>query len=177
MGNIAEFEKTALVMGILSSCPERFDSLCERLQSRYGRIYRLEGPFSFTFTHYYDEEMGIPIDRYFALFEHLVDPAALSDIKHETNELEAEFARDGKRIFNLDPGILSAGNFILATTKNRSHRVPLQKGMYAEVTLLYMNKSFQSFAWTYADYRSEQFKELFKDLRREYLELLKRTIG
>ena len=175
MGSIAEFEKTALVMGILSSCPKRFDLLLAKLQSHYGQIYRLEGPFPFTFTHYYDDEMGTPISRYFAMFERLVDPVSLSDIKHETNELEIEFSQDGKRIFNLDPGILSAGNFILATTKNRSHRVPLQKGMYAEVTLLYMNKSFQSFAWTYADYRSEQFKELFKNLRHDYLEMLRRT--
>ena len=50
--------------------------------------------------------------------------------------------QDGGRRVNLDPGLLSLANLILATTKNRSHRIPLFDGIYAELTLLYAKKQF-----------------------------------
>jgi len=173
MGDTVMFTKTALVMGVLCSHQGGFAALLDRLRTEYGPIAHMAGPFPFTFTTYYDDEMGTPIDRYFIMFNNLVDPASLASIKQVTNSIEHEYALEGKRKLNLDPGLLSAGNFILATRKNRSHRVPLSDGMYAEVTLMYMDKAFQSFPWTYADYKSEQFKALFKDFRREYLDLLK----
>lgn len=172
MGEVTQFEQTALVMGLLCSRPGVLDNVLEILIEKYGPIHQLEGPFPFIFTNYYDEEMGTPIFRYFILFSNLIDPSTLVNIKHETNFIESQFAKEEKRVINLDPGILSAGNLILATTKNRSHRVPLHDGMYAEVTLLYKDKAFQSFDWTYADYKSDQFKALFKQLRSEYLKLL-----
>ena len=106
--------------------------------------------------------------RFFIVFKELINPEELATIKIKTNLVEDSFASiDGRRI-NLDPGILSLSNFILATTKDRSHRIPLSKGIYGEVTLLYKDKKFQALDWTYADYRSEKFEELFKKYREEY---------
>ena len=79
----------------------------------------------------------------------------LSAVKRRTNEIEAESAVNGCRRINLDPGILDFNRFILATTKNRGHRIPLTDGIYGELTLLFVRGRFRPFPWTYADYRSE----------------------
>jgi hypothetical protein len=97
----------------------------------------------------------------------------LAQFKTRSNEIEVLFMEEGNRKINLDPGMLSAENLILATTKNRSHRIPLNNGIYGELTLMYSDKEFQSFPWTYADYASESFKSFFYRLRVSYLEQLK----
>ena len=60
------------------------------------RWISLPTPFPFTFTHYYDAEMGPPIDRFFISFERLVDPAGLARTKQETNGIEDLFRERGE---------------------------------------------------------------------------------
>jgi hypothetical protein len=173
MGKIGQFEHQKLVMGVLSSD----ETLCERLNKTltqsFGPVQEESQHTPFVFTDYYDEEMGQKPVRYFMVFENLVDPSTLAKLKIETNRIEQVFAKKGNRIFNLDPGLLSAGSLILATTKNRSHRIPLIDGIYAETTLIYYGHRFNALPWTYADYKSEVFCTLFKRYRSEYLAQLR----
>ena len=169
MGERRPFHPVKLVVGVLSTHQEFHERLFSLLAESYGPIEKITDPVPFDFTGYYDQEMGGVPQRFFIVFSDLVDPSNLVDCKIETNRIEQEFAVEGRRTINLDPGILSAENLILATTKNRGHRIPLGKGIYGEVTLLYEKKAFQSFSWTYADYKSEAFKELFSQLRHSYL--------
>ncbi len=173
MGAVRAFDPVCLVMGVLSTRPDRNQELFDLLSEHFGKIREVTDAVPFTFTGYYDEEMGGRPLRFFIVFEHLFDPSVLAKLKAETNDMEKLFAEDGKRKINLDPGILSADNFILATTKDRSHRVPLSDGMYAEVTLMYANGQFNALPWTYADYRSDAFRALFKRFRQEYLQQLR----
>ena len=123
----------------------------------------------FSFTDYYDSEMGSRPQRYLLLFRNLVDPSDLADIKIRTNELEKLFAtEEGNRHINLDPGVLSLSSFILATCKDRSHRIPLHDGIYGETTLIYKDHDFQSLPWTYADYRSDEIRSLLRAFRDIY---------
>ena len=164
-------------MGVLSSDETLNERLEEYLVQCFGPILEISEKIPFSFTHYYDEEMGSPPLRFFLVFEKLVDPQTLADIKIKTNQLEDQFrGQNGGRRINLDPGLLSAANFILATTKNRSHRIPLDKGIYAELTLIYTNHDFQPLPWTYADYKSENFRSLFKQYRSDYVKYLKMQI-
>jgi hypothetical protein len=41
------------------------------------------------------------------------------------------------RPLNLDPGYLTEAKLVLATTKDRNHRLYLDRGIFAEVTLCY----------------------------------------
>lgn len=170
MAQARPFTETMLVIGILKSI-EALD-LDQCLESAFGPIESKAGPFEFTFTDYYDQEMGCRPQRLFYSFASLVDPSDLAGIKIQTNQLEQRWAVDGERKVNLDPGILSLSSFILATTKDRSHRIPLSRGIYGETTLIYQDKRFNPLAWTYADYRSEQFCELFRTFRETYKCLL-----
>lgn len=47
---------------------------------------------------------------------------------------------DYKRKVNLDPGYLEPSKLVLASTKNFSHRIYLNQGIYGEVTLLFANE-------------------------------------
>jgi hypothetical protein len=173
MGQIRTFIPELLIMGVLCSRPETLPEARRRLVDVFGPLARETDPVPFLFTDYYNEEMGVPIQRFFMVFEELVDPSRLPWIKLQTNQIEEAFMENGQRKLNLDPGILSADNLILATTKDRSHRIPLADGIFGEVTLIYTKGAFQSLPWTYADYRSEEFKAFFKEFRSDYLAQLR----
>ena len=103
-------------------------------------------------------------------FEALIDPETLPEIKLESNRIEARWAVDGKRQVNLDPGYVSMAKLVLATTKNHGHRIYVGQGIYAEVTLQYRDKAFRPWPWTYPDYGTPRYCELFAHIRQRYLE-------
>ncbi len=173
MGESTRFIPEKLVIGVLSTRSNRHGELISAIEKDFGVTEKIYGPYPFTFTTYYTEEMGSDIERYFYVMKELVSPDALSDIKLETNRIEQTFMEDGKRKINLDPGILSADRFILATTKGRGHRIPLQKGIYGEITLMYMCKEFQILPWTYTDFATDTYRCLLKEIRKAYLSQLR----
>ena len=118
--------------------------------------------------------MGVPISRYFVAFKELVIPDTLADIKVFTNEIENRYADGGKRRINLDPGLISLKRLILASTKDNGRRVPLSKGIYAEITLVFIDGAFQPVPWTYPDYRSDAYIEMMGEIREMYKSQLKR---
>ena len=166
------YDKAMLFMGVLSvrGFPE---NLKARLEKLFGPVSVITPPIPFDFTDYYNSEMGEGIERFFIAFDNLVSPDTLADIKTATDELELDYAIDGNRHINLDPGLITEGNVILATTKNRSHRIAIGRSLYAEVTLIYHSHGFESFPWTYADYRSEAVQNELLMLRKRYLSLRK----
>lgn len=166
MGTVKKFPEAALVIGILMTGSDR-EALLSALLEAFGPILTMTEPKPFTFTDYYDEEMGGKPHRFFVMHQNLIAPDTLAQTKLKTNDLEKRFSQAGNRRINLDPGILSLHNFILATTKNRVHRIPLRDGVYGEVTLQYKNKEFCPFSWTYADYRTPDICRLFEDFRQK----------
>ena len=169
---LRSYNPSMLFMGVLSvkGLPELFRA---KLESLYGPITVITEPFPFDFTEYYVPEMGEGIERFFIAFDKPVRPDALAAIKTETNRLEDEYREEGKRRINLDPGLISLENVILATTKNRSHRIAIGLDLYAEVTLIYHRHAWQSLPWTYADYRSEKVQSILSSFRNLYKEKLK----
>ena len=176
MATAREFQKCALVIGVLSTVEERRAEIIKKLEKEFGPIEEASPVLDFPYTDYYDSEMGKRPVRYLLLFENLVDPSNLADIKTKTNQIETTFAdADGNRRVNLDPGTLSLANFILATCKDRSHRIPLKDGIYGEITLIYQNHDFQVLPWTYADYRSDDIRAILRNFRDDYRKKLKKS--
>lgn len=117
-------------------------------------------PFPFTFTHYYEKEMGRRLQKAFVLYRALKDPGALADLKRRTNGLEATLVRpEGGRAVNLDPGYVTPAKVVLATTKDFAHRVCLGGGIFAEVTLKASGGAWEPLPWTYADYREPSVRQ------------------
>jgi hypothetical protein len=103
----------------------------------------------------------------------LVDPAELAAIKLRCNELEQLFIEEGRRKVNLDPGLISLGKLILASTKDNAQRVPLSRGIYGEISLIYRKKAFRPLPWTYPDYQSDRYHEILRHIRGLYAEQLR----
>ena len=169
MGEVREPQPVKIFVGILSAQSSAMAEL-------RGSLERLLGPadcesqlLDFTYTDYYDQEMGSGLKRRFWGFGRLVVPDALVDLKLFTNGVEQTLAVNGKRTVNMDPGYLTPARLVLASTKDFGHRLYLGKGIYGEVTLMYQKKRFQPLPWTYPDYRSEAYQQFFRELRRVYM--------
>ncbi|HUW41738.1 MAG TPA: DUF4416 family protein [Rectinemataceae bacterium] len=170
MASPRPFPGARLVVAILSQAGDSevlapFGPLLPALEKRFGPPDYFSSGLSFSWTNYYADELGPSILRSFLSFPLLVDPSTLASIKTWTNELEERFAVGSRRRFNLDPGLLSLGGFVLATTKGRSHRIALSEGIYAELTLMYANGGFRSLPWTYADWKSPEYGAVLSELR------------
>lgn len=145
----------------------------EYLAEKYGPIELESETFRFdAFTRYYEREMGATLFKRIWAFRDPIDPGELAEIKIATNALESDavdiFARKEsvQRPLNLDPGYVDLGKLVLASTKDFSHRIYLQNGIFAEITLIYTKKNWQSLPWTYADYQSEGYQEFFTRCRK-----------
>ncbi len=167
-------EPVKLFTGILFSENETVSPVLESLSGEFGLTDFISAPRPFLYTDYYCREMGPKIERLFVSFAPLIRPEALPDIKLRTNELEKALSRkEGKRSINIDPGYISPAHLILATGKGYTHRPYLRDGIYADLTLIYSGKSFQTLPWTYPDYAEEGTREMFKKIRAKYIVQLK----
>ena len=168
MGTVNRFQPENLVVGVLFSGRSFPAGLEEKLAGLFGPVDYRSPVFDFNYTEYYNPEMGPVISRCFYSFERTVDPSELSAVKLTTNRLEEDYAESGLRKVNLDPGLLDLNRLVLATTKNVGHRIPLNEGIYGEVTLIYMKKDFHPLEWTYPDYRSDEYRIVLKEIRQIY---------
>ena len=139
------------------------------LIARFGPVEVTSGAEPFTATDYYTEEMGAPLVRRFYGFGPLAPADALLEAKHFTQGVEGKFSVNGRRRFNLDPGLLFADKVVIATTKNYSHRIYLGGGVYADLTYVYRDGAYQPLPWTYPDLRTPGRIEFFHKLRAAYL--------
>ena len=172
MGAALDFEYEKLIIGFIYNTVENFERALKIMTDKFGPVDFMTEEFSFTneFSSYYDEELGGEARRRIVSFERLVDPTLQADIKTFTNSVEADFSIDGNRKVNLDPGFLSHGRLLLATTKKTGFRIPLKDGIYTELTLYYARGAWQKLPWTYRDYQSERVQTFLTTVRKRYLE-------
>ena len=172
MGKAVEFEKEKLIIGFIYNTEEMFQKALAIMKDRFGEVDFMTEEFSFTneFSDYYDEELGGEAKRRILSFEKLIDPEKQAQIKTFTNEVESGFTIDGNRKVNLDPGFISHGRLLLATTKKTGFRIPLSNGIYTELTLFYARGGWQKLPWTYRDYQSKRVQDFLTIVRKRYLE-------
>lgn len=171
MGACETFEEEKLILGVIYHEKSTLDEALRILVERFGEVDDVCEEFSFSreFSDYYDAELGGEGKRRIYSFKKTVDPTLLADIKLFTNELELKLSPPGMRIINLDPGLISHGRVMLATTKKTGFRVPLRDGIYTELTLFYARGAWQKFPWTYRDYQSERVQAFLTRVRKNYL--------
>ncbi|MBN2498295.1 MAG: DUF4416 family protein [Deltaproteobacteria bacterium] len=169
MGACLPPDPARVVLGVLFADAEILERARGRLVEVLGPVQRVGDEMDFTWTRYYEAEMGPGLRRCFLSAGALVPREILADLKRWTNRLESELAHpDGRRRINIDPGLMSLDNFVLATTKSQPHRLYLRDGIFAEVTLVYTRGGFQPLERTYPDYRSEEVRKLMDGIRKEY---------
>ena len=166
-----------MVISLLSNNEPARQQVALRLQARFGSLVFISSPLPFNSTAYYADEMGMNLDRRFLLFARLVPAARLAVIKRVCISIENDFSARGRRMVNIDPGVMSSENFVLATTKPNAHRLLIGNDIYGEITLLFQHGKYAPLAWTYPDYGSAQYCDLFLSWRNRYLWQLKQMEG
>jgi hypothetical protein len=149
---------------------------CQRIVSQWGAIVETSPPMSFEAGGYYHDEMGDELSKVMVATEIPCGPECLAQWKIETNQWELEamkvFPGDPIRPLNLDPGYITQAKLVLATVKDRDHRIYLHDGIFGEITLSYVAGQWVWHRWTYPDYRTEPvyaFATRCRDRLRAYL--------
>ena len=169
MGSVKDAAPAGLVAGVTFTGEEVLDQARHLLEDTFGPVAFESAAFSFDMTDYYTAEMGAGLSKLFLCFERPIDIESLPAVKHTTNELEMKLAfgdpRRPSRRVNIDPGYVTLSKLVLATTKDYSHRIYIGGGMYAEVTLKFLENSFEPHETTYPDYRTPLALEFFNRVR------------
>jgi hypothetical protein len=165
-------ESVKLIASLFSADRQRIDMVINLLEDAFGTLDWISPEFFFDKTKYYAAEMGWPLHRRFVSFRGLIQPTQLVDIKLKTHAIEQEHLSDGKRTINIDPGYISPERLILATGKNFTHRVYLDRGIYADLTLIFQKGTFRPLEWTYPDYAGADVIALFNEIRKRYMRQL-----
>jgi len=157
-----------LVIGFILKDRRLLEPVVVELAQKIGPVDFVSPWFPFDFTNYYEKEMGSLLARRMVAFKPLIQQPELVDIKLITNKLETKHSKTGKRKVNIDPGYLLLERFVLATGKNFTHRIFIGKGIYADLTLIYTNGTYQSLPWTYPDYAQANIQGFLKKVREKY---------
>jgi hypothetical protein len=169
MRNAKTHEAVKLICGFIFKEDEVFNKTRALLEKRLGKIDFTSQTFAFTHTNYYEREFGKELKRVFVSFKKLIIPGHLARIKNTTNLIEKKLSIKGNRRINIDPGYLELPKLVLASTKDYKHRIYLERGIFAEVTLFYQDKTFKPWEWTYPDYRTPEYIAIFNNIRELYI--------
>lgn len=168
MGRPGGTHKVKLIVGLLSREAAAMEKAKRMLAGMFGKIDFESPPLDFTHSSYYKEEMGDNLKRKFLSFERLFSLRGIYRVKLKTNNLEKKFLNHGRRLINIDPGYLDLAKLVLFSTKDYTHRIYLDGGIFSEVTLFYKDKKFNAWPWTYPDYKSEEYLDIFNSIRGLY---------
>jgi len=168
MRTIKHPDKVKLTVGLLSGNTALFQKVKKRLEGIYGAVDLESGILDFGHTDYYREEMGAGLKRIFYSFKKPIGPADIYKVKLRTNLIEKRFLVNGKRAVNIDPGYLDLSKLVLLSTKDYTHRIYLNEGIYAEATLFYKDGTYSPWPWTYPDYKTAAYINFFNSVRAIY---------
>lgn len=179
MGKVRKPEWVKLVIFAFSSFLEyRLQDTQPFLENYFGKIdYQSELLDFGKYTFYYAKEMGNgPIQGQLLSFEELIHPCELARIKLKTNEIEERMQAEGKRTINLDSGYIHHTQFVLASTKHWANRVYIGQGIYAEITLMFVEGKFTPLPYTYPNYCAQEYIQPLTEIRELYLAKRKESI-
>lgn len=175
MGKIRKHPPVKFISGFIIAEPKVLKEVKQKMIVQFGDIDFQSELLPFDYTDYYKPEMGENLMRKFVSFEPLLNPEDIVQAKLFTNDLESEFffPNTANRMINIDPGYITAGKLLLATTKDHAHRIYLRDGIFVEVTLRYRNNTFVPWEWTYPDYKTKTYITIFNQIRNIYMRQLR----
>ena len=101
-------------------------------------------------------------------------------MKRTCHKIEPHFADQIQgydfRTVNIDPGILTSSNLIIASHRELNHRVYLKDGVFAELALIHARGQFRRLPWTNPDYCQGEAIEFFMRVH-ESFELAESAVG
>lgn len=173
MKNLEPEEPQALLIcGLLSSDSRLIKGIEETLQKHFGPAALRSEIVPFTWTDYYNAEMGEGLLRRWVIFSRPVNLLQSWRYKLQSCTIEDSFRKGGKRLVNVDPGFIRLDGLWLLTTKSAGHRTYLDEGIWIELTLRFLKDHCEELPWTYPDHRDAGAQAFFLKAR----ELLKKEL-
>jgi hypothetical protein len=169
VGEIVKHKPVMLITAVTSRHDSALAWTVEQATGQWGSLCLQSPVFDFTETDFYTQSMGTGLKKQFLAFDNLISPGEIAATKIISNDWENQYASETNheelRPLNIDPGYISEAKLVLVTTKDRDHRIYLQQGIFAEVTLFYRSGQWTSSRWTYPDYQRTDFQEFFTKCR------------
>ncbi len=161
-----------LVVSVIYSSMDALADSLKALERKFGRVQfeTVEIPCSDRET--YREEMGDTLQRRLFSFEKLYARDSLPEIKAICHKVEPMFADTvGDFIFrsvNIDPGILTPSNLVMASHREYNNRLYLRDGVYAQIELIWGSGQFCRLPWTNPDFCEGEAVEFFLRVRESF---------
>ena len=168
MGVVAPPAPVQPVAGVLAASRPLLAAAEEVLATAIAPVSLASDVALWTHSDYYQREMGAEIWRRYLVFDILIAPAELIDLKLLTNAFEDRWRDERGRAVNLDPGYLDLLRVVLATTKDAAQRIAIGSGLYAEATLHFEHGRFQPWPFTYPDYAGADALDFFTRARERF---------
>lgn len=157
--------KKVLALLVPRGRAEIFNAAKKMLEDAWGEPERVSPMFPFIWTNYY-EDIAPELDRCFFSYPGLYPMSKLPEWKTLTCGLERKTGET--RRVNLDPGTLDGARLLLASTKGQAHRIYLKDGIFAEVTLCRRKGRWESFFYTFPDFKSGAYDEWLETVREDW---------
>lgn len=157
-----------LISGILYSDEACLNQAFLKLEEKFGLIDYRSPLFPFDVSDYYVAEMGSPIFRMFVSFQKLIAPDEIAQIKLDANCIEDQLAIRTHRKVNLDPGYMDYDKVVLASAKYNGQKIYLSDGIWADLTLRYTQGRFEPYPWSFPDFKSGIYHDVFLSIRHLY---------
>ena len=155
MGTIKTPRRAIFICAVMFTDDDTYRKAEIKLLEKYGALADHSDIFDFTFSDYYEEEMGTGLKKRFVSFRIPFATERLAAAKRTSNSIEEITGRikEGRivRRVNIDPGYVTMDKVVLASTKDNSHRIYLSDGIYAEVTLRYHKGAFEPLPRSFPD--------------------------
>lgn len=161
-----------LIVSIIYSSMDALAEAVKALEKRFGRVQCETMEVSCYEADDYREEMGDNLLRRFLSFEKEVPLDSLPFLKAICHKIEPRFSDIVEdysfRTVNIDPGILTPSNVVMASHKEYNHRIYLQDGVYAEIALIYARGRYLRLPWTNPDYCNDEAINFFNRVRQSF---------
>jgi len=172
MAKFVDPPKGRLIVSILYASVDAVAEALGMLERRFGRVEHETAGRRANCREQYYEEMGRPLHIRFFSFERPVGRETLPEIKALCRKIESKYSDRVNdfmfRTVNIDPGILTTENLVMAAGHDRRHRIYLRDGVYAETALIHSKGQFTRLPWTAEDYCHEDAIDLFERTRQVF---------
>ena len=172
MARVQQPDKGRQIISVIYSSMDALADALKQLERKFGPVQYETLEIECQRPEMYREEMGDGLLRRFFSFEKLIDRDSLADAKKICHKIEPEFSDRVEgydfRAVNIDPGILTTSNLIMASHREYNHRIYLKDGIFAEVSLIHANGGFRRLPWTHPDFCEAEAIEFFTRVRNSF---------
>ncbi|MBI2341224.1 MAG: DUF4416 family protein [Deltaproteobacteria bacterium] len=150
---------------IMTNKTDLLSMVLKKLGRYFGECDYASEWSDFTFTGFYEPEMGRNLKRCIVSFTKNFPPEILPNAKKWASKIEDKFRVDGKRAVNIDAGYIDHCKVVLASGKHGGHKIALTKACYADMIMYYQKGSLHPMPWCFPDFASGIYNKSLIEIR------------